>query len=113
MNPTTITADRFEAEVLESDIPVLVDFWASWCGPCRAVAPVLDQIAAEYAGRLTVAKVNVDEEPSIAEMFGIRSIPTLVVVERREVVAVTMGSAPKSELVRVLGLDELLRAKAA
>ena len=113
MNLITMTTDRFEAYVLESDIPVLVDFWAPWCGPCRAVAPVLDQIAAEYAGRLTVAKVNVDEEPRIAEMFGIRSIPTLVVLHGREVVAVTMGAAPKSELVRVLGLDELLQAKAA
>ena len=113
MNPTTITADRLEAEVLESDIPVLIDFWAPWCGPCRAVAPVLDQIADEYAGRLTVAKVNVDEEPRIAEMFGIRSIPTLVVVKGREIVAATTGAAPKAELARVLGLDELVQAKAA
>ena len=113
MNPTTITTDRFEADVLGSDIPVLIDFWAPWCGPCRAVAPVLDQIAAEYAGRLTVAKVNVDEEPGIAEMFGVRSIPTLVVVTGREVMAATTGAAPKAELVRALGLDELVQAKAA
>lgn len=107
MKPATITADRFEADVLDSEIPVLIDFWAPWCAPCRALAPALDQIAAEYDGRLKVAKVNVDEEPSIASAFSVQSIPTLVVVHERKVVAAAMGAMPKDALVRTLGLDTL------
>ncbi len=107
MKPTTITADRFESEVLDSDIPVLIDFWAPWCGPCRAVAPVLDQIAAEYDGRLKVVKVNVDEEPSISGAFSVRSIPTLVVLHERNVLAAVTGALPKAALVETLGLDAL------
>ena len=74
---------------------MLIDFWAPWCGPCRAVAPVLDQIAAEYAGSLTVAKVNIDEEPQIAAAFGVRSIPTMVVLQDRKVIAATTGALPQ------------------
>jgi len=113
MSPLTITTDRFEADVLDSEIPVLIDFWAPWCGPCRAVAPVLDQIAAEYEGRIKVAKVNVDEEPRIAGLFSVQSIPTLVVVDGREVVAATMGAAPKAALVQALRLDEIAVPEAA
>ena len=107
MKPVTITTDRFEGEVLDSDLPVLIDFWAPWCGPCRAIAPALDQIAAEYDGRLKVAKVNIDEEPAIASAFGVQSIPTLVVVHERKVTAATMGAMPKSELVDALELASL------
>ncbi len=107
MQPLTITADSFEADVLGSEIPVLIDFWAPWCAPCRAVAPVLDQIAGEYGGRLTVAKINIDEEPGLAQTFGVRSIPTLVVVHGRKVVAMATGAMPRDTLVRTLELDLL------
>ena len=100
MPTLTVTTDRFETDVLDSDLPVLIDFWAPWCGPCRAVAPVLEQI-----GRLTVAKVNVDEEPAVAGAFSVRSIPTLIVVKDRKVVAMTMGAAPKTAIVNSLELD--------
>jgi thioredoxin 1 len=107
MPPITVTADRFEADVLDADLPVLIDFWAPWCAPCRAVAPVLDQLAAEYDGRLRVAKVNVDEEASVAALFGVRSIPTLVLVHDRSVLAAAAGALSRAALVERLGLDRL------
>ena len=100
----TIKTDTFETEVLQSEKPVIVDFWAEWCGPCRAVAPVLDEIARERADDLRVVKVNIDEEPELARRFGIMSIPTIVLFEGGEPAAAALGAQPKRMLERSLGL---------
>ena len=97
-----ITASNFEEEVIGAEIPVLLDFWASWCGPCRMLAPVIAQIASETAGKVKVGKVNVDEEPELAAKFGIFSIPTVMVFKNGKVSATSIGYKPKEELLALL-----------
>jgi thioredoxin len=101
-----VKTDQFEDEVLQSEQPVIVDFWAEWCGPCRAVAPVLDDIALEHAGQLRVVKVNIDEEPELAQRYGIMSIPTIILFKAGEPAAAALGAQPKRMLERSLGLAE-------
>ena len=98
MAEIVITAENFEREVLQSEVPVLVDFWATWCGPCRMIAPVIDQLAAEYAGRVKVGKINVDEQPELAVQFGIVSIPTVKVFRGGQCTASLVGLRSKAEL---------------
>ena len=94
----TITKENFETEVLKSDVPVLLDFWATWCGPCMMIAPTLEEIARENAGRLKVGKVNVDEQMELAMKFGVTSIPLLVVMEGGQIVQKAAGAMPKAKI---------------
>ena len=101
---TAVTESTFEQEVLSSETPVLVDFWAEWCGPCHAVAPILDKIVEERTGELKLVKVNIDEEQGLAERYGIASIPTMVLFKDGEPAAAAIGAQPKGALERQLGL---------
>jgi len=93
-----VTDASFEQDVLKSDVPVLVDFWAPWCGPCRMVAPIVDEIAKDFEGKLKVVKLNTDENPNIASQYGIRSIPTLMIFKGGEKVDTVVGAVPKTTL---------------
>jgi thioredoxin 1 len=101
---TEITEATFETDVLESEQPVIVDFWAEWCGPCHAVSPVLEQIANEREGELRVAKVNIDEQPGLAQRYGVMSIPTIILFKAGKPAAAAIGAQPKGMLERNLGL---------
>ncbi len=95
----TATDSNFETHVLGASTPVLLDYWAAWCSPCKAIAPILDDIASEYAGKLTVAKINIDENEATPAKFGIRSIPTLMLFKNGEVVATKVGMTSKAQLL--------------
>ena len=102
MAEITLTSANFQAEVLDSPLPVLVDFWATWCGPCRMVAPIVAEIAAEKAGVIKVGKVNVDEEPGLAGRYGISSIPTLMLFKNGQPVDTMVGARPKAQIEQML-----------
>ena len=97
-----ITRENFENEVMKSNIPVLIDFWAPWCGPCRMMGPIIEQLAEEYEGKAKVGKVNVDEEGELSQAFGVMSIPTIVLVKDGKVVKQAVGARPKAEVEAML-----------
>jgi thioredoxin 1 len=101
-NVTEVTDATFQTEVLDSTVPVLVDFWAPWCGPCRAIAPLLDELAGEYAGKAKVVKINVDDHQAVAQRYRVSSIPNLIVFKNGQVAQQIVGAVPKSRLSQAL-----------
>lgn len=102
MSVLTITTENFEQEVLKSNVPVLVDFWAAWCGPCRMVSPIIEEIGAEVGGTAKVCKINVDEQHELAARYNVMSIPTLMVFKNGEVVNTSVGARPKQAILSML-----------
>ncbi len=100
-----ITSQNFESEVVKSDIPVLLDFWAEWCGPCRMLSPVIEEIANDYNGKIKVGKINVDNEEQLAAAFGISSIPTIVIMKNGKVVNSSVGFMPKEGITKMLDME--------
>jgi thioredoxin 1 len=101
-NVKEFTSANFDADVIKSNTPVLVDFWAEWCGPCRAIGPIVEEVASEYDGRVTVGKLNVDHENEMAMQFGVRSIPALLIFNQGTVVNQIVGAVPKSKITEIL-----------
>jgi thioredoxin 1 len=99
----SVSDDSFEREVLQSETPVLIDFWAPWCGPCRAIGPVVEDLAREYAGKLKVVKMNVDDNPRTPQQYGVRAIPNLLLIQGGQVKEQLLGAVPKAQLVRAIG----------
>ena len=93
-----VTDDSFDQDVIKSDVPVLVDYWAEWCGPCKMIAPILEEVVDDYVGKLKIAKLNIDENPNTPPKFGIRGIPTLILIKDGDVVATKVGALSKSQL---------------
>ena len=102
MATVSVTDENFDTEVLKSSKPIVVDFWAEWCGPCKQIAPILDQIAEEYADRVTVAKINIDDNPQTPQNYGVRGIPTLMLFKNGEIEATKVGALTKGQLASFL-----------
>ncbi len=102
-NTVTLTDENFDDQVIQSPIPVLVDFWAEWCGPCKVIGPTLEALAADYNGKVKIAKLNVDDNPDTAGRFGVRSIPTLIVFRDGEAQEAAIGIRPKGQLAELIG----------
>ena len=101
-NIAQVSDDSFDSEVLKSPVPVLIDFWAPWCGPCRALAPIVDELAGEYAGKLKIVKMNVDDNPRTPARYGVRGIPNLILFKNGEVQQQIVGAVPKAHLVKAI-----------
>ena len=102
MKPITITDDNFETEVLKSENPVLIDFWAAWCGPCRIIAPIVEELASEYSGKAKIGKLDVDDNQQTAIKYGVRSIPTLLIFKDGQLKETIIGAVPKGQIVQKL-----------
>jgi thioredoxin 1 len=104
MSVITITNENFQEEVISSTTPVLIDFWATWCGPCRMVSPIVDELSEEYKDSIKVGKVNVDEQPELAASFNVMSIPTIALIKDGKLASSAVGARPKEDLIKILGL---------